>query len=170
MSELESIAKLRGLKTFGSVKVDRDLTTTNMLMACATMGEINEIADEIEREIAERYMELPKDVDGVTIKLGDTIGRGGVYIGPIDALSISIDGRWEAFHNGNSWAIYGKERHIKPRTLEDILVEYAETIDVTSWKKAHDNRSLTVGEWEEIVRSEAEKCADEIRELIGGAE
>lgn len=57
---MESIEKLRELNTFGTVKVDGDLVATNMLMVCATKEEINEIADEIEREIAERYMLLPE--------------------------------------------------------------------------------------------------------------
>lgn len=39
---------------------------------------INALADEIEREIAERFMELPVDADGVPIRMGDELTEEGV--------------------------------------------------------------------------------------------
>lgn len=135
------------------------------------------IAGEIEREIAKRYILLPVDADGEPIHIGDLIeyhGRDGVYRLHAQGVYVYSGGRLcgERCVMNERLGIWEPDKcsHVKSRTLEDALVEYAETIDVTSWKKAHDNRSLTVGEWEEIVRSEAEKCADEIRELMGGTE
>ena len=127
------------------------------------------IADEIQNEVDSRFCELPVDADGVPIHVGEEMTcHGDVFT--VCAVAPAKIHRWVTVKLGETQTTYSYDpmecTHYNPRTLEDVLVEYAETIDVTSWKKAHDNRSFTVGEWEEIVRSEAEKCADEIRELM----
>ena len=81
------------------------------------------IADEIEREIAEKYMELPVDVDCVPIHVGDTLLKStgapkasyGEVVGVSDD-SIFFNARqgWES-----NWAKL--TRHVKSRTVEDVL-------------------------------------------------
>lgn len=87
------------------------------------------LANEIEREIAERYMELPVDADGVPIRVGDLIefGKKG------ERLEVTHFG-WTKFGdptiayrrpNGTiDCSCIGSEcRHVKPRTLEDVLMD-----------------------------------------------
>ena len=117
---------------------------------------VKAIADEIEREIQERYMLLPVDADGVPIHVGDELdwcGYGIKVCGVChDALWYDHDGElgWES-----TWS--NECTHVKPRTLEDVLEEY---YDKRGWDEA-DNHAL---EAESITT----KYAAEIRELLGG--
>ena len=131
---MESIEKLRGLKTYGSVKVDGDLTTTNMLMACATMGEINEIADEIEREIAEKYMELPVDADGVPIRAGENL-RSAYSKTEYTALGFWFDfdcGIWQVMVSSKHAMSGNILRHVKPDQVSELLNGLLEEYDAST--------------------------------------
>lgn len=110
------------------------------------------IADEIEREIAERYMELPVDAGGVPIHIGDRMRldnghEGEVWL--IGAFDIMMSD-----HLCFDWAM---SHHVKPRTLEDVLLD--------AMQYGHDD--ATVGERAE---AQIDKYAAEIRELLGVAE
>lgn len=107
-----------------------------------------ELADEIEREIADRYMELPLDADGVPIHLGDKMNEGKVA-----KLVIADDGEHSVYVYKLPNVLhefYSYEVARKPRTLEDVLEEFADLP-------------------ERIDRIAATKrYAAEIRELLGG--
>lgn len=77
---LESIKKLRK-------KLEEDTAGDFVFTTCpeqrgfragATIENYEAIADEIEREVAERYMELPLDAEGVPIRVGDVMRNGTV--------------------------------------------------------------------------------------------
>ena len=111
---------------------------------------------EIEAEIAERYMELPVDADGVPIHVGDEMvdsktSRTVVAVAP---KSFMMDG----YENGSFYrpGLAKNHHHVKPRTLEDVLVDMLE--DAVGYSDAHTDVSLVA----------VEKYADEIRELLGG--
>lgn len=121
--------------------------------------QFNKALDEIEREIAERYMLLPVDANGVPIHVGDYI-KGeeeldpivkvtGVaqneFHGPMVQTDDAITGRWYCVVPGTV--------HVKPRTIEDVLIDFAEEV------RGCCDTSETVG-----------KYVAEIRELLGGAE
>lgn len=118
------------------------------------------ITDEIEREIAERFMELPVDADDVPIRAGDLIefGRKG------ERLEVTHIG-WTkhgdptiAYRRPNgtldSSCIGSECRHVKPRTIEDMLYEcfhdcmykYPNGIESVIAKYADELRSMGVGE------------------------
>ena len=79
------------------------------------------IAREIEREIAEKYMELPVDADGVTIRVGDELENGEYRLKVTD---MSWDGHyWHVYHGSIAFALCDCT-HVKPRTVEDVLVEF----------------------------------------------
>lgn len=86
---------------------------------------IRAIADEIEAEIAERYMELPVDADGVPIRVGDKLEAHLLKDKPrFTAMGILYDGEQWYVKDGESWAMtVNIVRHVKPRTLEDVLAE-----------------------------------------------
>lgn len=134
---LESIDKLRDCTFIGS-------------------GKVNEYLDEIEREIAERYMELPVDADGVPIRVGDVMLDLET---PRTAIAVAPDSFVMDGYDTCSYYRPGLARnyhHVKPRTLEDVLFDCYAAIDYD--KKAEDGHRK-----DELLR----KYAAEIRELLG---
>ena len=121
------------------------------------------IAD-IEAEIAERYMELPVDADGMPIHMGDAVEGelldDSTVKGTVCAFHLYDDEPNSVYIHvnvdGGGWTI--KElrltrcHHVKQRTVEDVLCdmihEYACT-DMTT-------------------EQTAAKYADELRDLLGG--
>lgn len=139
---MESVDKLRRLRDEAASKM-----VDNPRWVCA---KAEEIADEIEAEIAERYQLLPVDADGVPIRPGDKL--------------IAYNERFDVEGIGDGTVIFRAENdelgelfnpattiHIKPRTLEDVLADFAAEVE-------RDNNTIET----------ARKYADEIRELMGG--
>lgn len=118
-------------------------------------GKVNEYLDEIEREIAERYMALPVDADGVPIRAGDKLEyASGGWTFTADSLEID---RWGAHvrSNGQSRVQCANCRHVKPRTIEDILASFLTAV-------GDDDPHY----YDEQIA----EYAGEIRELMGGDE
>ena len=112
---------------------------------------------EIEAEIAANYLELPRDADGVPVKPGEQMTDGQKRV---DGMGIA---KWDVV-SVNECAFYDMSggchvsnmcRHVKPRTLEDVLVDMLEV--AVGYSDAHTDVSLVA----------VEKYADEIRELLG---
>ena len=209
--KLESIEKLRGLPFHG----------TNGFGSCVTASKetISSVADEIEREHAQRvaelngaicerdgrigsyerrntelndalkaicnrfgvsaewsaedaakkvlealerdYMLLPKDADGVPIRVGDKVqqlNHAGEWTNALPVIAVDENGCFATVQALTCKArtyIWGNNcHHVKPRTLEDVLQD--------AMQYGHDDN--TVGE-----RAEAQiaKYADEIRAMFG---
>ena len=89
---------------------------------CARIDDaIKELADNIEDEVAERYVALPLDADGVPIRVGDDmetlmVGHEGNH-SPVEWVSLTADG----------WDVDGEPptsmRHYQPPTVESTLRE-----------------------------------------------
>ena len=106
---------------------------------------LNSIADAIESEIAERFIELPVDANGVPIHVGDEL-EGGFAVDYVAPHWVFSAGRG-AKHDGSC-------HHVKPRTLEDVLSEFA-------------NRVCNSGhQWWLDAADVVPQYADEIRELM----
>ena len=73
MSEIKSLEKLRSRILLKDIFVRGERMSNNNEAYKRANGNANELADEIEAEIAERYMELPVDADGVPIRPGDLL-------------------------------------------------------------------------------------------------
>lgn len=169
MSEIKALEELRE-------KLERDTSKAKLYPTApikhafaegVTIEGYRALADAIEAEIAERFMELPVDADGVPIKPGDimqfrddapvrvdSIGNSKCYVG---------DFGWF----GGNGGFYGKGtlkccRHVKPRTLEDVLNDCADEISEKRGIAPELNRDTPTRN--EIV----DKYADEIRELLRG--
>ena len=79
---------------------------------------IGELLDAIEREVAERYVELPVDADDVPWHLGDVTENGNT----VTAMGL----------NAHGWCFVGTPNDIDPRihrhyhtpTIEDVLREF----------------------------------------------
>ena len=131
----------------------------------------NSIADAIEAEIAERYMLLPVDADGVPIRIGDTLEerhtdgeteRFTVFGYTTEYSTWTADNLPLMATNESATEFYcNRCRHIKPRTIEDVLRDFElELIDV--WKYSMDD---DFPEKEDEIYA---KYADEMRGIIGG--
>ena len=106
------------------------------------------IANEIEREIAERFIELPVDADGVPIRVGDEL-----YNGEVIAFGGLAEGGVVFVHRGFEDGNYILEafasnvtHHVKPRTVEDVLRDFLD-------EKVYTSKTY-------------ERYADELRGLI----
>lgn len=110
--------------------------------------------------IEKYYLRCPLDADGVPIRVGDRLlkSTGAPKESFGEVVGVSEDSVWFVYENNgyeSNWA--NLTRHVKPRTLEDVLEEY---YDKRGWDEA-DNHALE-------AESLTSKYADEIRELLGG--
>lgn len=121
-----------------------------------------DIADGIEREIAERYMLLPVDADGVPIKPRDSVDTGMGDKGPVGHLEYWYPNSWVAvieykpgqFTRYDPLAI----RHVKPRTVEDVLEEFLIEFDDWDWNTGGNDR-------DNARKQLFAKYADELRSM-----
>ena len=122
------------------------------------------IAGSIEREIAERYMLLPADADGVPIHVGDVLDppKGSEEYGRLIVTELTYDGEDWYFKGEIPASFTGQAgyfnvigfAHVKPRTLENIVADAIQ----------YGHNGIT---GDRIEGKVAEFCA-EIRELLGG--
>lgn len=124
-------------------------------------NEFSEIADAIQAEVDERFIELPVDRNGETLRIGDEVwfhddedgatphvvrGYGMTNGRDVDVFLNFADEGWCP----NTVTVPDVLVHRKPRTLEDVLNDFAYKVcDLNV-----DEREIT-------------KYADEIRELMG---
>jgi len=129
--------------------------------------------DEIEREIAERYMELPVDADGVPIHVGDELetseyGKRFTCTGysyqteGYEKPHWSIAYRYDDYDGTTEFVSPHSCHHVKPRTLEDVLHDFGSSYIAYYF----DNEMNYDGTDTHVIA----KYATEIRELMGGAE
>lgn len=139
---MESVDKLRVFCDKLRNVDDNHVSAEYVAERCAI--DVRRMADEIEREIAERFVELPLDADGVPWHIGDMVeGHGMVH---------SLD------LNRHGWAFFGMEnaidpaihRHAKSRTIVDVLADFAAEVE--------QGRNTI---------ETARKYADELREMMG---
>jgi len=118
--------------------------------------------------IDSHYMPLPVDADGVPIHMGDTVEGellfdNATVRGTVCAYHIHDDDEPGTVYirvkpTKDTWTIkelqFKRCRHVKPRTVEDVLFDF--------WNKF--GKETEVKELEERIGD----YADEIRELMGG--
>jgi len=119
---LESIEKLReSLKDcISETGIEPNRFDTYWITAKAC----DMLIDEIEREVLERYMELPLDEDGIPIHEGDLIqfvNKQGGTGAPVEVCAVS---KYYVYYNeGKHFYRADCCCHFKPRTIEDVLQE-----------------------------------------------
>lgn len=143
----------------GDLKSIGKLTTRiyDSTLSNQTRDAFERIAEEIEQEITERYIELPVDVDCVPIHIGDTLegAPGSKWDGErfeVGGIELTTYG-WEVCDAETCDSIAaGQTRHVKPRTVEDVLRDCC-----NEWNE-HCGE-----DWESGVYA---KYADEIRGMM----
>lgn len=138
---MESIEKLRKYQLY---------YRTDEYTAFVQLG--NVLADEIEREIAERYMELPVDADGVPIRVGDVVESYGEKFNVRGICENSLGRLCVQGGKHNAKIAPYDCRHVNPRTLEDVLRELVECAEMPGGK---------------LDDGDIEGFAADIRELLG---
>lgn len=109
-----------------------------------------EFTDEQQQWIDSHYLLLPVDADGVPIRVGDKIEHRG-HTG-----DVWLFGANEIMCTDRVCYPIGECHIVKPRTLEDVLLEFG-------------NRVCNSGhQWGLDAADVVPQFADEIRELIGG--
>ena len=146
MSEIKAIDKLREYV----YKQREEYNNHNV----SFVWQLDTIANEIEAEIADNYMLLPCDADGVPIHLYDKLLKSTGAAKPTYGEVVGISDDSVFFDAKQGWVANWSKltRHVKPRTLEDVLLEFGNEIKC-------DCYSIDI-----------DKYADEIREMFGGDE
>ena len=148
MSEIKALDVLREL-------IEKSRHEYEMGNVSYVVG-FNDIADDIEAEVAERFVELPVDAEGVPVKIGDTLQLGDTR-GEVVALTYCpSNGKlsWEWQCDTGDWYNTAFARHVRPRTVEDVLKEL-------------EGMRGNGATYEDVV-ARCSELADELRGLIGG--
>jgi len=130
----------------------REFAETHLGVGTVALGGWKEAligcADEIEREISERFMEIPCDKDGIPIRIGDTVNVNKWYAPrKVEGYTIVCKTR-----NGyRAWHDACELRHVEPLTVEDVLADFAADVE-------NDRNTPET----------AKRYADEIRSILGG--
>lgn len=98
----------------------------------AVAREVIEIADRIDAELAERYVELPKDADGVPIRVGDVVaanladgGKGQWAVDRMELTRCYGQDMWQVAldKGGAAWVTPSTVTHAKPDSWERIIAD-----------------------------------------------
>ena len=134
MSEIKALEKLRtAARNMAKGRNLENHEECNLLLI---------IANAIQAEVDERFMELPVDADGVPIHVGDTIASDceiptevtliemAMAKGEEPAWVLSWGDSMQYGDEDNDWGRFPDQpssyRHVKPRTIEDVMAEYEE--------------------------------------------
>jgi len=135
MTSLESIERLRGLATDvnkSEIK-DHDALYSLDQWLNAWHRAFGKALEALEREIAEKYMELPVDADGVPIHVYDRLLKSTGAQKPTygEVVGISDDSVFFSEKQGwsSNWA--SLTRHVKPDKLKERVNEFLEAYDAS---------------------------------------
>ena len=125
-------------------------------------GDLLALVDKVEREIERDYMLLPKDADGVPIRVGDKMESDNETF-VVCAVAPGRVHRWDIHNIGEldkGTVAYPPEslHHFKPRTVEDVLTEMLD----------RNTDGVGLREFSRDFDAFVAHYADEIRELLGG--
>lgn len=117
MSEIKALEKLRE-----KIRLDVNNPWSDL------KGDLLAMCDKTEAEIAERYMELPVDEDGVPIRVGDKMQYHGGEPFIVCAVAPCVIHTWVEVKLGERMTTCDYEplqcTHYKPRTIEDVLEDF----------------------------------------------
>lgn len=127
-------------------------------------GELLAMCDKVEREVSERYIPLPVDMDGVPIHYGDSLSYCGEHGGTVTCKVSNMEYRERSYGeadwlvNAAGWVFPGDTAHVNPRTIEDVLTDFANEV-------ARQGHQIGLTGHELAMR-----YADEICEVLGVSE
>lgn len=130
---------------------------------------LDAIAYGIEHEVAEQYIKLPVDADGVPIRVGDEMESDNERF-VICAVAPGRVHRWHIHNIGEldkGTVAYPPEslHHFKPRTVEDVLRDFQQ--DTLTSQGEYSGEVIDADEWKRQLERDVREYADELRELMG---
>jgi len=137
MSKIESLEKLRnGMGGYGTG--DNNFVTLKK-------EAFDRYCDAIQEEVDKAYMRLPVDADGVPIHVGDVvyskIWPDGVMVYEISFTDNDGD---RVYDDSGMYCLSGVCSHVKPRTVEDVLLDFL--------KESRDFSLKRSGEVDEAIK------------------
>lgn len=113
--------------------------------------ELDGIAERIEKEVSERYMELPVDADGVPIRVGDVMEFSAFEIEKpvtrmVDGIGQGVFFAW-CGERGYQQHEAKRYRHYHAPTVEDVLREFAEKIIDSQIPDMHPTYEEAIAEY-----------------------
>ena len=107
--------------------------------------------EKIEQEVAERYMELPLDADGVPIRVGDVMEFSAFEIEKpvtrmVDGIGQGVFFAW-CGERGYQQHEAKRYRHYHAPTVEDVLREFAEKIIDSQIPDMHPTYEEAIAEY-----------------------
>lgn len=115
---------------------------------------------DLKRVIAERYMLLPVDSEGVPIHVGDMLEYEEYVTHKIkESRVVALEYRLSTedwIVNCSQWTNPYETRRVKPRTIEDVLLDA-----IDEYERA------TMDDYDAVLRIAA-KYADELRKMVVG--
>lgn len=128
-----------------------------------SQSDLKDVLHAIEAEIAERFMELPVDADGVPIRVGDVMTlRHGKSCEVVAVGETQFTGKKSGYENCVCHA--NLHHHVKPRTVESLVSDFADEV----WNTALDPVGMTYSD--SGLRESEARLRAEIRELLGVVE
>lgn len=117
-------------------------------------GDLEHIADRIDAELAERYVELPKDADGVPIRVGDVMEFSAFEIEKpvtrmVDGIGQGVFFAW-CGERGYQQHEAKRYRHHHAPTVEDVLREMLDSLDLDP--TSHVDTGAVVAEYAAKLR------------------
>lgn len=148
---MESIEKLREF-------VGKELYE-NERIGHGDYSHLHVLIEDVKREIAERYMKVPVDADGVPIRIGDELCLSKLTRGEVSALMLTPDG-WEWELEGDDWYDIRFTNHVKPDPVKELLIEFA--------REYVEARGFANESYENMRKCGiADEYAERIREAVG---
>ena len=158
---LKALDELRGLRDEAASKM-----IDNPRWVCMRS---EAIADAIEAELSERFMELPVGADGVPIHVGDKMEYIDCAQFMVCAVAPGVIHAWKETKLGEvkTTEAYPPAQchHFEPRTIEDVLREFAFKMN-----DAYNDPYIGGEDRADVLSMITDDYADEIRELMGGGE
>lgn len=134
---------------------------------------VRSMLDAVEAEVAERFCEIPVDVNGELCKCGDEIHLTDederlMVCGYTMAEDGFVSLYCSKLKDGRRWfptvMTYASEvEHVKPRTVEDVLREFASKMN-----DAYNDPTIGGEDREDVLSMITDDYAAELRELLGG--
>ena len=131
MTKLESLDQLRDLAA--DINANEIIDHMELYPSCVFDGhwldawhrQFDKLLEAIQTEIDSRYMLLPMDADGVPIHVGDYLRFCDFDI-QCAAVSPERVYYWDEYSDAH-WVKGCECHHVKPRTVEDVLREFAKS-------------------------------------------
>lgn len=155
---MKALEKLRNALSDGFLLVVHEDGFEKIYVDSGELGWLGSLADEVEAELADGWMELPKDEDGIPIKVGDEVKLANGTVVAVTGYESWEPGResWYVTHKTSLICHADLCRHVRRDPLKELLESYYDT----------RRELLSHGSTAEETDGFTDQYAEKIRELL----